>query len=142
MFILTLYNIIKYTLATTIVEECNNEDTGVGPSMATGNQYPHKYKELLHKMATTSKRIINSPTIWYITTRKTKSLTRLYIIADIAPLFLLGRIQYLINNIDMTPIPSHLKNINTLIDVNIKIINPKKINITNLKLSIDTSSLM
>lgn len=27
-----------YNLATTIVEECNNEDTGVGPSMAIGNQ--------------------------------------------------------------------------------------------------------
>jgi len=26
------------TPATTIVEECNNEDTGVGPSMAIGNQ--------------------------------------------------------------------------------------------------------
>jgi len=36
---LTGNNIIRYTLATTIVDECNKEDTGVGPSMATGNQY-------------------------------------------------------------------------------------------------------
>jgi len=27
------------TLATTMVEECNKEDTGVGPSIAIGNQY-------------------------------------------------------------------------------------------------------
>jgi len=27
------------TLATTMVEECSNEDTGVGPSIAMGNQY-------------------------------------------------------------------------------------------------------
>lgn len=37
----------KYTPATTIVEECNNDDTGVGPSIATGNQYIYKYIELL-----------------------------------------------------------------------------------------------
>merc|ERR1712187_750838 len=32
-------NIIRYTLATTIVDECNKDETGVGLSIATGNQY-------------------------------------------------------------------------------------------------------
>jgi hypothetical protein len=30
--------IIRKTPAVTMVAECNNEDTGVGPSMASGNQ--------------------------------------------------------------------------------------------------------
>jgi len=42
IFIFTVISIIRYTLATTIVEECNKDDTGVGLSMATGNQYSHK----------------------------------------------------------------------------------------------------
>jgi len=36
----------RYTPATTIVDECNKDDTGVGLSIATGNQYAYKYKEL------------------------------------------------------------------------------------------------
>lgn len=92
-FILILYIIIKYTPATTIVEECNNEDTGVGLSIATGNQYSHKYRELLQRIANIIIIIINSPHVWYINIKNTKSPQRLYIIADIALLFLLGRIQ-------------------------------------------------
>jgi hypothetical protein len=33
-----IYHIDKVTPATTIVEECNKEETGVGPSIAIGNQ--------------------------------------------------------------------------------------------------------
>lgn len=139
LFMPTLINIIKYTPATTIVEECNNEDTGVGPSMATGNQYCHKYKELLHKIANIKTITNNSPITWYINIRNTKSPHRLYIIADIAPLFPEGRIQYPISNIDITPIPSHLKNIIILKLSNIKIISLRNINITNIKFIFDTS---
>jgi len=34
----TLNSIDNHTPATTIVEECNKDDTGVGLSIATGNQ--------------------------------------------------------------------------------------------------------
>lgn len=107
-------NIIKYTPATTMVEECNKEDTGVGLSIATGNQYSQRYSELLHIIAQKTTILNISLLIWNINIKKTRSLMRLYIMADIAPLFLLGRIQYLINNIDITPIPSHPKNIKML----------------------------
>jgi len=72
-------------------------------------------------------------------TKNTRSPHRLYIMADIALLFLLGRIQYPINIIDITPIPSHLKNISTLQLLNIMTINIRNNVITNLKLSTDTS---
>jgi len=134
-------NIIKYTLATTIVDECNNEDTGVGLSIATGNQYCHKYSELLHKIANTTSKLKFSPFINNIP-KKTKSPQRLYIIADIAPLFAIGRIQYLIKHIDMTPIPSQPTNITTPKLVNIKIIKPKNNTFNNLKFSLDTSPLI
>jgi len=42
--ILPLSIIDNMTLATTIVEECKSEETGVGLSMAMGNQYP-----IIHK---------------------------------------------------------------------------------------------
>lgn len=142
MLILSPINIIKYTPATTIVDECNKEDTGVGLSIATGNQYLHKYNELLQRTANTIINIINSLFIWNNIIKKTKSLHRLYIIADIALLLPLGRIQYLINNIDITPIPSHPTNISTLDVININTINLKNINITNMKLLFDTSPLM
>jgi hypothetical protein len=34
-----IYHIESVTPATTIVEECNKDETGVGPSIAMGNQY-------------------------------------------------------------------------------------------------------
>jgi len=39
--LISMYIIPKNTLATTIVEECSRLDTGVGPSIAMGNQYPN-----------------------------------------------------------------------------------------------------
>lgn len=135
---LLLTNIIKYTLATTIVDECNSDDTGVGLSIATGNQYWNKYNELLHIIATTTNNIITSLPLKR-NIKNTKSPHRLYIIADIAPLFALGRIQYLIKHIDIILILSHLINITILYDINIKIINLTNINFNNLKLSFDTS---
>lgn len=41
------------TLATTIVEECNKEETGVGPSMALGSQ---EQKTIIDDLANTLKK--------------------------------------------------------------------------------------
>jgi hypothetical protein len=44
------------TLATTIVEECNRELTGVGPSMALGNQLLNTVNEDFVRMASLTKK--------------------------------------------------------------------------------------
>jgi len=45
-----------YTLATTIVEECNKAETGVGPSIAKGSQLLANNKEDLVQIAITIKK--------------------------------------------------------------------------------------
>lgn len=134
-------NIIKYTPATTIVDECRSDDTGVGLSIATGNQYWYKYRELLHitakhKNSTIISLLINKKI------RKIRSPHRLYIIADIAPLFAIGRIQYPMSIIDITPILSHPTNITNPKEHNIRTINLKNPNFKNLKFSWEISLLM
>jgi len=51
------------TLATTIVEECNNEDTGVGLSIALGSQEQKTVKEDLAKTPKKTKKAEISKTI-------------------------------------------------------------------------------
>lgn len=73
----TLKNLHKYTPATTMVEECNKLDTGVGPSMAFGN---HELKNAILDFvitATTIKKVLLN----IIKAKIKKSLTRFIIMA-------------------------------------------------------------
>lgn len=67
-----------YNLATTIVEECNKEDTGVGLSIAIGNQYEPNHVALLARIATKNHRGLQ---ILININIRTKSPNRLYITA-------------------------------------------------------------
>lgn len=69
----------RYIPATTIVDECNNDETGVGPSIAIGNQYDPSQVALLAIIATKNHKgleILSNISI------NTKSPKRLYITAE------------------------------------------------------------
>jgi hypothetical protein len=69
------------TLATTMVEECNRLETGVGPSMALGNQLLNTVNDDFVRMASPTKKESS------LTSQKNrkKSLTRLIKKASIEP---------------------------------------------------------
>lgn len=118
----------KKTLATTIVEECKRDDTGVGLSMAFGNQGWKKNwddLEMIEKKRNKEKKIEKK--LWFIykieltlikikekmPKKKKKSPRRLYKIA--CKLFCVASERphhQEINKKDKTPTPSHLTKIN------------------------------
>lgn len=119
-----LTSILNITPATTMVEECNNEETGVGPSMAIGNQYlnTHIADFLIIAIRIHTQFKFSLMTIAI----KAKSPNRLYITAAIPLPFASGRYQNLINKKLISPMNSHLKT-----NVNCHLI--KKHSIPNLK---------
>lgn len=112
--ILTAIPLSKYsdpstTPATTIVEECNSDDTGVGPSIAIGNQYLPTHNADFPNTATTTNTHNIFPSIIHNKHINLTSPSRLYITAATADLVASARAQKPINKKLITPIPSHLK---------------------------------
>ena len=54
----------RNTPATTIVEECSSDDTGVGPAMASGNQVCSGNWPLLPMHATNSATAVHNSRVW------------------------------------------------------------------------------
>jgi hypothetical protein len=100
-------SIPKVTPATTIVEECNNEDTGVGLSIAIGNQYPITQIADFPSTAIIIHTQCNEPPIK--STKMAKSLIRLYNTADIELPLASPRIQKPIRRKLSNPIVSQPK---------------------------------
>lgn len=73
------HNEARYIPATTIVEECSREDTGVGLSIAIGNQYDLNQVALLAIIATKNHKGLEILSNINISTRSPK---RLYITAE------------------------------------------------------------
>lgn len=104
--ILPLRVIASTTPATTIVDECNRDDTGVGPSIAIGNQYLRIQIADLPRIAIKPRTQLSSD---QHNIKIPKSLTRLYITADMDAPEASLRFQKEINKKDIRPIYSHLK---------------------------------
>jgi len=96
----------KNTLATTIVEECRREDTGVGLSIALGSQ---EQKTVIEDLANTPKKL-KKLTSKSKKLNRQKSLKRFKNIACNEPFWAFSRPKkFLIRKKLMTPIISHPK---------------------------------
>lgn len=92
-----------------MVEECNNEETGVGPSIAMGSQYD--CAQIADFLRTAINAISQLSTL-QMSNISAKSPARLYITAAIDDPTASPRIQNEIKIIDINPIHSHPKVIN------------------------------
>lgn len=101
-----IYHMDSVTLATTIVDECSNEETGVGLSIAIGNQYERIQMADLPNTATKQK--IQLPVIPTTNIIRKKSPIRLYNTAAIEDDKASDRCQNLMRRKLIRPIPSHL----------------------------------
>jgi hypothetical protein len=123
-----MYHIESVTLATTIVEECNRDETGVGPSIAIGNQYERTQIADLPKTAIKQRiQFLVIPTTNII---RKKSPIRLYNTAAIEEANASDRCQKPIRRKLISPIPSHLTTSLIISPVRNIAIPPMKDNIT------------
>jgi len=101
-----------------MVDECSNEETGVGPSMAIGSQYPVTVKADLPKTDTISSQPLQLKTINMIP----RSPKRLYKTAATDALTPSLRLVNPISNKDIKPTPSQPRIKNKLMENNKNII--------------------
>lgn len=120
MIITEIFNLTrdhKNTPATTIVEECSNELTGVGPSIAIGNQYPETVSADFPRIEIINIQLLTPITNSIIPISPIRLYKTAHKLADWDSL----RLVYPINNIDINPTLSHpnMNNFPHLINTNI-----------------------
>jgi hypothetical protein len=139
-----IYHIESVTLATTMVEECNRDETGVGPSIAIGNQYD--IIQIADLPRTAIKQKIQFLVTLITNIIRKKSPTRLYSTAAIEEDNASDRCQKPIKRKLINLIPSHLttnliispvRNI-TILPINVSIIATN----TNLPFSLSIYHVM